>query len=81
MDRNTEKYELKNGKKVVYVGVSKDAVERAKQHMNDKDFTHVKKVGRKTTREAAQKWERERLATYRKNHNGENPIYNKTDHG
>lgn len=81
MDRNTEKYLLRKGNEIVYIGISYDSVERAQQHQADKEFTRVEKVGIKTTREAAEKWERERLATYRKNHGGRNPKYNKTNHG
>ncbi len=80
-DRDTYKYELKNGKKVVYVGITNNPEQRLKQHENEKEFTHMNLVGRKTTEEAAHKWEQERLKTYRKNHGGDNPKYNKINDG
>ena len=80
-ERDKYKYELKNGKKVVYVGITNSPDQRMQQHEKDKDFSHMNVVGRKTTEEAALKWEQERLETYRKNHGGENPKYNKTDDG
>ena len=38
-------------------------------------------VGPKVTEETARNWEQQSLETYRRNHGGNNPKYNKTDHG
>jgi len=81
MTRNTKKYILKQGNKIIYVGITDDLDRRVKDHQKDKDFNIVEKVGNKTTREAAKKWEEQRLETYRKSHSGKNPEYNKTDKG
>lgn len=75
-------YNLKEGKKVVYKGITNDLDKRARQHEADgKDFTHIQKVGRLKTEAGASKEEAAQLATYRKNNNGNNPKYNKTNNG
>lgn len=79
--RDTYKYVLKNGREIVYVGVSSNPPQRLEQHRQTKTFTHMIIVGRRTTRSAAETWERNRLATYRKNHGGNNPKFNSTNHG
>lgn len=80
--RETYNYNLKVGKKVVYKGITTDLEKRAKEHDADgKKFTHIQQVGRVKTESGASKTEAEQLATYRKNNNGNNPKYNKTNHG
>ena len=79
--RDTYKYVLKDGKRVVYVGVTNDPARRLEEHNASKDFSHLKIEGRRTTLAAAKKWERDRLATYRRNHGGQNPKFNNTNHG
>jgi predicted GIY-YIG superfamily endonuclease len=75
-------YELKDGSKTVYRGQTNDLNRREKEHLRDgKKFTHIKQVGHAKTKKGALKAEKESLKTYRKNHRGENPKYNKTDHG
>lgn len=81
MARDTYKYILKQGNKIVYVGITNDLDRRTKEHETDKYFTKVEKVGNKTTREAAKKWEEARLRQYRSTHKGNNPDYNFTNHG
>ncbi len=78
MKRDTYKYELKHGKKVVYVGITKNPSKRKPEYETDKKFTHLKLNARRTTAKAAQKWEKDRLSKYRTNHKGVNPKYNKT---
>ena len=78
--RDTAKYELKKGNKVLYAGVTDNLERREAQHRNDKNFDKMVQVGRKTTRDAAEKWETDRLATYKKNQ-GDLPKYNKTETG
>lgn len=81
MPRDTIKYQLMRGNKVVYKGITNDFERRFKEHSKDKNFTSMKKIGNKVTRESAHQWEIESLETYRKNHNGNNPEYNKSDLG
>jgi len=80
--REIYNYNLKVGKKVVYKGTTKDLEKRAKEHKVDgKNFTHIQQVGRVKTESGASKTETKQLATYRKNNKGNNPKYNKTNHG
>jgi len=74
--REYSKYILRNGKKIVYVGITNDPDRRMQEHSQDKNFTTMQVVGRKTTQDGAKNWETSRLATYRKNHKGTNPRYN-----
>ena len=80
-ERNTYKYELKQGNKVVYVGISDDPARREIEHRRDKDFGKMVIVGNKSTRESAKDWEDRRIETYMNNHGGETPKYNKTEAG
>ena len=45
------------------------------------DFTSMTKVGNITTRDAAEAWEADRIATYKDNHHGDRPQYNQNDSG
>ena len=71
-ERDTNKYVYKVGNKIVHAGISKrDLKKRESEHRNsgrvltcngkDYDFQngHIIKVGNKTTREAALRWERD----------------------
>jgi hypothetical protein len=80
-NRDYFKYELKNNHKVVYVGITNDIDRRELEHEVTKNFSHINKVGNACTEASAKKWEEERLQTYRKNHGGENPKYNKRNNG
>lgn len=81
-ERDTYKYELRRGNKVVYVGTTKDLERRESEHKADgKDFTRMVQIGRKTTTEAAGEWESDRISTYKSNHNGQRPEYNLNDSG
>lgn len=81
-DRDTLKYILKDGNKIVYVGITNDLDRRTEEHTVDgMQFTSVEKVGNKTTRDAAGNWETERIQTYMKGHNGQTPKYNKNTSG
>ena len=78
--RKYHRYELKQGKKVVYRGITKDPESRESQHKNKgKRFSHIHKIGPGVTKKTAEKWEEQSLKTYRKSHKGRNPRYNKTD--
>jgi len=79
--RNCNKYVLKDGHKIVYVGITNNIDRRQFEHESSKNFTHLMKVGRACSEESAKKWERQKLASYRRNHNGFNPKYNLTRNG
>jgi len=80
--RNTSLYELRNRGKIVYVGTSQDPARRAAEHeAAGKVFTTVNVVGRAKTPDGARAAERERLETYRRNHGGQNPKYNRNSCG
>jgi len=81
MKRSTQKYELKQGNKVVYVGITDNPAQREIQHRQTKNFDTMKIVGRSSTRGGAEQWETDRLDTYMKNHKGELPKYNQTKTG
>lgn len=53
-ERDTYKYELRNGNRVVYVGITNDLDRREAEHRNEgMQFTSINKVGNITTRDAA----------------------------
>lgn len=80
--RDTVTYNLRQGKKVVYKGITKDPEKREPEHRNDgKNFTSLEITSRKMTRDGAKKKESKDLETYRKNHRGKNPRYNKDSDG
>ena len=80
--RNTVNYELKDGKKVVYIGSTNNPERREKEHQGEnKNFTHMNIISRQMTKDGAKAKEEERLATYRKGHGGKNPKYNKDSDG
>ena len=59
--RNTYKYQFKRGNKILHEGITKDLERREKEHQANIDSKgHIKQVGRRTTEEAAKKWEEER---------------------
>jgi len=79
--RNYHRYELKQGQKVVYRGITKDPERREEEHRDErKRFSHMHIVGdRPVTKGAAEQWEEESLKSYRESHGGKNPRYNETD--
>ncbi len=80
--RDTVIYELKKGNEVVYVGTTNNADRRKQEHVDlAKNFDSMKVTSRNMTADGAKEKERERLATYRQNHQGKNPKYNKDDDG
>lgn len=81
-NRDTFKYELRRGNRVVYVGITNNLERRENEHRNEgMDFTSMTKVGHITTRDAAEAWEADRIATYKDNHHGDRPQYNQNDSG
>lgn len=75
--RTTSNYDLKQGKKIVYRGISKNPKGRATAHKRSgKRFSHVV-VHPKVSRSTALKREKKGIATYKSNHRGKKPKYNK----
>lgn len=58
-EKDTYKYQLKVGGKIVYRGVTNDLTRREQEHKATWPGSQIKQIGRKTTRDAALKWERE----------------------
>lgn len=58
--RTTYKYQFKIGNKIVHAGITNDLPRRDQEHKQTWSKGHIKQVGRRTTREAALRWERER---------------------
>lgn len=82
MSRDTYKYELRDGNRVVYIGITNDLDRRENEHRNEgMNFTSIHKVGNITTRDAAEDWEAKRIETYKNNHGGDRPKYNQNDSG
>ena len=75
--RDTYKYELRDQNRVVYIGITNDPDRREDARAEGKRFSHMWLIGNRTTQAAAERWEEERLASYRRSHGGMNPRYNK----
>jgi|GEM_PF-680046 len=75
--RDTYRYELKDGRNVVYRGITKDPDKRFDEHRQDKRFTDMWIVGPAVSEKTARKWERQSLQSYRRSHRGKFPKYNK----
>ena len=58
--RDTYKYQFKVGNRIVHGGITGDLERRELEHQRKWPEGHLKKVGRKTTEEAARKWEKEK---------------------
>ena len=79
--RDTYKYELAKGNKIVYIGITNDPERRETEHRKDKDFDKMRIIGNVSTLDGASKWETDRIQTYMNNHNGNTPRYNQNEHG
>ena len=58
-DRDTIKYHFKIGNTIVHRGITNDLDRRGDEHEQEWPNGHITPVGRRTTRDAALKWERE----------------------
>lgn len=57
--RDTYKYHLKRGNKVIRSGITNDLDRREKEHQrNHGKDVHIQQVGNRTTREGAREWEK-----------------------
>ncbi len=57
--RDTYKYQFKVGNKIVHGGITNDLERREQEHQQNHPKGHIKQVGRRTTEEAARKWEKD----------------------
>jgi len=55
--RDTHKYHLKIGRRIVHRGITKDLDRREQEHQAKHPGSRVRQVGRRTTRRAALDWE------------------------
>ena len=74
--RDTTRYTLRTGPKIVYIGQTNAPERRETEHSGDKKFDRMQKEGPKVSKETALDWEREALERYRRGHSGNNPKYN-----
>ena len=78
----TQGYTLRgrNGR-INYVGTTNNPSRRAGEHKADGKSGRMQTETKPTSRGAAERWEANRLQTYRDNHGGRNPKHNKTKDG
>ena len=58
--RETYKYQFRNNRKIVHGGITNDLERREIEHQQKWPNGSISQVGRKTTEEAARKWEEEK---------------------
>ena len=58
--RNTYKYLVKRGNRVLDGGITKDLKRREQERQREYPGSHLKKVGIRTTEEGARKWEKKK---------------------
>lgn len=58
-ERDTYKYHLKQGNKIVHRGITNDLERREQEHQEEHPGSKIQQIGRATTRDAALEWERE----------------------
>lgn len=72
-------YELRYGREVVYVGIAPDLSEAEAKHREEGiNFTSLVQIGLRVPKERAEAWLEERLADYRRTHDGREPRFNRT---
>ena len=75
--RDTHRYELWQGHRKVYIGITNDPGRREGEHRaGGVDFDRMEIVGPAVTRDSALDWEQDALDTYMQGHGGETPEYN-----
>lgn len=58
--RDTYKYQLKRGNRILQSGITNDLDRREREHQRKHgDDVHITQVGRRTTRPAAREWEKD----------------------
>ena len=58
--RDTCKYQFKVGNTIVHGGITNDLDRREQEHKQKWPKGHIRQVGRRTTEEAARKWEQDK---------------------
>ena len=58
--RDTYKYQFKVGNHIVHGGITGNLDRREQEHRREWPKGHIKQAGRRTTEEAARKWEKEK---------------------
>ncbi len=56
--RDTYKYYLKTGRRIIHRGITNDLNRREQEHKTKYPGSRIRQVGRRTTGEAALEWER-----------------------
>lgn len=56
--RDTYKYHVKIGGRIVYRGITNDIERRSSQHKSRWPKSHITQIGQRTTRKKALEWER-----------------------
>tara|TARA_B100000315_G_scaffold129218_1_gene118877 strand:+ start:418 stop:615 length:198 start_codon:yes stop_codon:yes gene_type:complete len=56
--RDTYKYHFKVGNKIVHGGITNDLERREDEHKQKWSKGHIKQIGRKTSEDAARRWEK-----------------------
>jgi len=80
--RDTYKYRIKDGNRIVYYGTTNDLERREREHRSEgMDFTKMEKIGNITTSAAAGAWEEGEIKRYKQQHGGDRPKYNQNDTG
>ena len=74
--RDTYNYNLWDGRKKVYEGISADPEDREQQHQQDKKFTRMEVQKPAVSRDTALEREQEAIEGYRRSHGGRPPKYN-----
>ncbi len=69
--RDTYKYTLRRGNRNVYFGITNNLARREREHLRRFPDAHIVQVGRRTTRDAAMKWERQQ---FEKGHMGSGQV-------
>ena len=59
-DRDTYKYQLRVGRKIVHGGITNDLERREGEHQQKWPNAKITQVGRKTTEDAAREWEKKK---------------------
>ena len=74
--RDTYPYVLKDGRKVVYIGITKDPERREQEHRSEgKKFSRMI-TGFPCSEETARKREEEGIERYKRSHGGKKPRHN-----
>ncbi|MCZ6860547.1 MAG: GIY-YIG nuclease family protein [Alphaproteobacteria bacterium] len=59
-NRNTYKYQVRVGRKIVHGGITNDLERREQEHQQEWPKAKLSQVGRRTTEKAAREWEKDK---------------------